>query len=487
MAVVSFPITGGSQLHPSQDVNYQRKVNVFASPSGSFGRGDTENNNMVLLPSAGLLKIAETDTGFTKIINLDDRYSFVLNGETVYANTFDSTNLQASLTSIGTLTGVGDLSNVRWASNRTQLMLVNGVDNWGYILTYATNVLTKITDDNFLGGVTVVQMDGYFVVNNPNSQLMQVSALNNGLAWNGLDVASAESKADNLTGLIVDKGELLAIGTRTIEFWYNAGNATGFPFSKRPGEYYDIGCVASGTTLNVDNTVFLLDHRRYVVALTADNGIQIVSKDPWIRNEFLSYGDISDAYAFEFQDAGQLMYNIVFPSVGKTWTYDLITQEFHERSYWAPGAVEFSQHRVGSCQKYGQHYIAGDFENGNVYIYHSDYTDDNDEPIRRLFTLPYLHSLDNLMTVNSVYLHGEFGKIQDLTRDPQIMLRYSHDGGYTWSNELWASLGKTGEYSRRLKWYRLGTQREWLYEFSIYEDIKFCISEMGIDLEVANV
>lgn len=488
MPVVSFPVTGGSQLHPSKDVNYQKRINVFSSISGAFGRGDTTNNNLVLMPSAGLAVLSNTGSnGFVKIITLNDTYSFIICNETVYIHTFDAGSLSSSLTSIGTLVGVGDTKRLRWANNRSQIMLVNGIANWGYIIDYTLNTVTKITDTDFLGGTTVVQMDSYFVVNNPNSQIMQVSAQNDGLIWNGLDIASAESKADNLIGLAVDKGELLAIGARTIEFWYDAGNPTGFPFSKRPGEYYDLGCSANGSILNIDNTVLLLDHRRYIIALTSDNGVQPVSTDSWIKDEFLSYGDVSDAYAYEFQDAGQLMYCLVFPSVQKTWCYDLTTQEFHERAYWSPGGVEFSQHRVGSCQKYSQHYIAGDIDNGNVYLYSSNYLDDNGDTIRRLFSLSHLHSFDNLITINSVYLHGEFGTIPDLTRDPQFMLRFSSDGGYTWSNEIETSVGKTGEYNRRVKWYRLGTEREWLYEYSMYEKLRFSITEMGIDMEVCNV
>jgi Neuraminidase (sialidase) len=43
--------------------------------------------------------------------------------------------------------------------------------------------------------------------------------------------------------------------------------------------------------------------------------------------------------------------------------------------------------------------------------------------------------------------------------DPQIMLDWSDDGGRTWSNELWRSAGKIGEYRHRAIWNRLGRFR----------------------------
>jgi hypothetical protein len=53
--------------------------------------------------------------------------------------------------------------------------------------------------------------------------------------------------------------------------------------------------------------------------------------------------------------------------------------------------------------------------------------------------------------------------------DPQIIMRWSDDGGHTWSNERWASMGAIGEYGKRVLWRRLGmTQkiRDRVYEVS---------------------
>ena len=44
--------------------------------------------------------------------------------------------------------------------------------------------------------------------------------------------------------------------------------------------------------------------------------------------------------------------------------------------------------------------------------------------------------------------------------DPQMMLRYSDDGGHTWSNEMWRSLGRVGEYRTRAVWRKLGQFRQ---------------------------
>ena len=70
--------------------------------------------------------------------------------------------------------------------------------------------------------------------------------------------------------------------------------------------------------------------------------------------------------------------------------------------------------------------------------------------------------------------------------DPQVMLRWSDDGGHTWSREHWRSMGKIGQYGYRTIWRRLGmTQklRDRVYEVSGTDPVKIAI--MGAELQVS--
>jgi hypothetical protein len=67
--------------------------------------------------------------------------------------------------------------------------------------------------------------------------------------------------------------------------------------------------------------------------------------------------------------------------------------------------------------------------------------------------------------------------------DPQVMLRWSDDGGHTWSNEHWRSMGKIGVYQARVIWRRLGMTvklRDRVYEASGTDPVKIAI--MGAEL-----
>jgi len=67
--------------------------------------------------------------------------------------------------------------------------------------------------------------------------------------------------------------------------------------------------------------------------------------------------------------------------------------------------------------------------------------------------------------------------------NPEVMLRWSDDGGHTWSNEHWSPVGKIGAYYHRVFWRRLGMTlklRDRVYEVSGTDPVKTVI--MGAEL-----
>jgi hypothetical protein len=69
--------------------------------------------------------------------------------------------------------------------------------------------------------------------------------------------------------------------------------------------------------------------------------------------------------------------------------------------------------------------------------------------------------------------------------NPQMILRWSDDGGHTWSNEHWMSMGRIGEYYNRAFARRMGMTlklRDRVYELSGTDPVKIAI--MGAQLNV---
>jgi hypothetical protein len=67
--------------------------------------------------------------------------------------------------------------------------------------------------------------------------------------------------------------------------------------------------------------------------------------------------------------------------------------------------------------------------------------------------------------------------------DPELMMRFSDDGGHTWSQEMTVSLGLNGAYQTRVKWQSLGSSRDRIFEVSFSDPVFLALLDAFIDVE----
>jgi hypothetical protein len=403
---------------------------------------------------------------------------YVVSGLEVYK----LNSMTGTPTLLGTVTGTGPVSI---ADNGTQIFFACNPDS--YIYNEVTNVFAQITDPDFPGAVTVGYLDGYFVFNEPDSQKVWVTSLLDGLSVDPLDFASSEGSPDGLVALIVDHREAWLFGTDSIEVWYDAG-LVDFPLTRIQGAFNEIGCVAAFSVAKLDNGLFWLgtDARGQGIVYRA-NGYtgQRVSTHA-IEYAIAQYSDISDAVAYTYQQEGHAFYVLTFPTGNATWVYDVATQAWHERAGWDNGS--FTRHRSNCQCNFLGNTIVGDYETGDIYRMSLDVYADNDGVQKWLRSWRALPSGQNNLkrtAHHSLQLDCESGTglITGQGDDPQIMLRWSDDGGHTWSNEHWASMGKIGAYYQRVFWRRLGMTlklRDRVYEVSGTDPVPVAV--MGAEL-----
>jgi hypothetical protein len=371
------------------------------------------------------------------------------------------------------------------ADNGTQIFFACNPD--GYIYNESTGVFAKITDPDFAGAVTVAYLDGYFVFNQPNSQIIWVTQLLDGTSVDPLDFASAEGSPDGVVGLISDHRELWVFGTDSVEFWYDSG-ATDFPLQRIQGAFNEIGCVSAYTIAKMDNGLFWLgtDARGQGIVYRANGYTGQRISTHAIEYAIAQYGNISDAIAYTYQQEGHAFYVLTFPSGNATWVYDVATQAWHERAGWNSG--EFTRHRSNCQCNFGGNIIVGDYQTGNIYTLDLDVYADNGDVQKWLRSWRALPSGQNNLkrtAHHSLQLNCESGVGLNNGQgdDPQAMLRWSDDGGHTWSNEHWSPMGKIGAYYHRVFWRRLGMTlklRDRVYEVSGTDPVKIAI--MGAEL-----
>ena len=471
------PILGATYVARSVNAADARMVNLFPEVVPNGGKEPA-----FLMRAPGLNRLATIGLGPIRGLHAfsnDVNYAFVVSGTELY-----KINTSYTATLLGTVAGTGPVS---MADNGTQLFVAaNGPS---YIYNNSTNVFAQITDPDFPGAVTVGYLDGYFVFNEPNSQKFWITSLLDGTSIDPLDFASAEGSPDGVVGLIVDHREVWVYGTNSVEVWYNAG-LLDFPLQRIQGAFNEIGCAAPYSIAKMDNGLFWLgaDARGQGIVYRANGYTGTRISTHAVEWQIQQYGSMSDAIGYTYQQDGHSFYVLIFPSANTTWVYDVATQAWHERAGWYNGA--WTRHRSNCQMFFNNRVIVGDYDDGRIYEFDLDYYQDDGQAQRWYRSWRALATGQNNLkrtAQHSLQLDCETGVGINTGQgsDPEVMLRWSDDGGHTWSYEHWKKMGQIGQFGYRTIWRRLGMTtkiRDRVYEVSGTDPVKLAI--MGAELYV---
>lgn len=373
-----------------------------------------------------------------------------------------------------------DANPASMAHNSVGLLVASG--GTVYHLNLATNVFT--TPAGLLGTVQLIgYSDSYFVALLKDTQNFQLSGLLNGTSWDPADVAQVSYFPDNLTSMIVDHREIILFGGKQGIVYQDTGNT--FPFDPIPGALFEQGCAATYSTVRLDNSTFWIGQSEAGARI----GWRLQGYTPQrITNHAIEwawsqYSTVSDAIGWTYQESGHSFWIIYFPSGNATWVYDVSTGMWHERDKFNTTSGLAEPH-LARCHTYGfGKHLVGGRDSGKVYEMSPSYLDDAGEPIRRLRRAPHITSELEWMFHHQlqVNLEAGLGPTPPLTdgagvaRDPQLTLRWSDDGGHTWSNGYIGNAGQVGNYKKRVIWRRLGRSRDRIYEISTTDAIPWRI------------
>jgi hypothetical protein len=106
-------------------------------------------------------------------------------------------------------------------------------------------------------------------------------------------------------------------------------------------------------------------------------------------------------------------------------------------------------------------------------------------PIRRVRRFPHLSSeqVRIFYSMLQIDIQPGVGLTSGQGSDPKIMVRWSDDGGFTWSNELTMAIGKRGNYQTRAILYRLGQARDRVFEISVSDPVPIAWTDAFLRLE----
>jgi hypothetical protein len=447
----------------------------------------------------------------------------------VFTATSSGTTLTVSAVASGTIYVGQTIQGAGIASGTIITALGTGSGGTGtYTLSQANTVTPGVTmyginfsvlpstDGAFSGANSVDIVDNYFVYDHPTTQ-----------QWGATDVlspisistsyANKDGAPDNIVALIVDHREVFLLGEVSSEVWIDVG-AVPFPFQRIPGTSTQHGIAAKFSLARLGNSFAYVSRNNRGQA-------QIMQMKGYLPNRISNHAVensltnkyVDDAVSWTYQLEGHEVYVVTFPTLQLTWAYDSTTDMWHKWLYTAADG-SYQRHR-GNCSAVFQGMVlVGDYSNGKIYeLDKQNYTDDG-QNVRRLRRAPHLvtdlqrqyfeefqiqfqpgvGTTGLSVGTGEIFLNSPYiiypnavltiGPLQTFviglqaaifntstTTNPQAMLRWSNDGGSTWTKYYTCSIGQLGRYKNRAIWRRLGMARDRVFEVSITDPVNAVI------------
>jgi hypothetical protein len=187
----------------------------------------------------------------------------------------------------------------------------------------------------------------------------------------------------------------------------------------------------------------------------------------------------SESTALTFNSNGNPIYQIAFNEIGREFFVDLKTGLWGERK---------SRGQVGHVWRYGawfasNQYFCSKFD-AEIFVINRDHVKDGDYFQDFQFTGRHLSRNEEDFSVNLLQFIVEVGQgtLTDYNKEPLAVLSYSKDGGFTFTPEIKGSMGKMGDYLKRLIWRRLGTARDIVFRLKVTDQVAVKLITALIDL-----
>lgn len=479
------PIIGGISISRARDESYNRCLNLYPE---ILETKDGKSKG-VLYGCPGLDLLSTVGTGpIWGAYATPSGALYVVSGNTLYFVT--TAWVGEAIGTIGVVTGPCQM-----VANATQLLVCTGIALWCYSFTTGalTNPLTA-TDDTAVNVMT--SQDGFALVNEVGTNIFYQSNLNDFSTFGGLTFSSADSTPDQIVTMYDIHREVWLFKERVTEVWVNAGLAN-FAFQRLEGIQLPVGCAAPFSIARMGDSLVWLgcdEQGQGVVYMSNGYTAQRISTHS-IEYLIKKWAEISDAIGYVYQDEGHFFYVLTGPTGNQTLVYDITASTlagfslWHERASFSNGS--FNRHQ-GNCHAfaYGVHVI-GDYQTGNLYKFDLDTYTDNGNTRKWLRSWrAFQEQPESTARFNALEIQCKTGiNIPDGT-NPQFVLRWSDDGGDTWSNEMWAGGNEPGNTGTRVIFQRLGqTKRgggyDRQFELSGTDPVPVAIFAADLDVEPA--
>lgn len=345
----------------------------------------------------------------------------------------------------GTVTTIGSLGDGETflSENGTDVTICAG----GVYSVWNGTSIVSPGSGRIVSPATVGYHAGYTLLTDAILGEFEWTALADAETRNALNFATAESRNDALSRVMVNGREVWLFGTESTEVWFNTGQAGPLAFQRLPGAAVDRGILAAGLATRIAESVFVVGNDGVVYA-TSGTSLNPVS-DPVVE---ASIAAAAPTHMFAYEDRGRKFVCLRF-AARPAWCLDVTTGRWHERASgvnWAAWDV------IAAAQIGAEWYGITLF--GTVFRFARVPTDLGGALSRMAQSRP-IYRDGEFFTVDWFEVLGEMGT-SSLGRAATVALQVSRDGGFTWEPQVFRSMGALGNYGTRAVWDALGSGYE---------------------------
>lgn len=263
--------------------------------------------------------------------------------------------------------------------------------------------------------------------------------------WTALSFASAEYQPDKLVAVMILGDQIWFLGEATTEVWALTGQASP-AIQPYGGLNFDVGCRARDAAVVIGSSLIWIGNDCSVY-MTTGGRPEVISDNGLAEQVRLSNPVYLRAWGYTLD---QHPYAVVTLE-DQTWIFD------SSNGFWNPANSKgYNYWRAHIGSDVSATALAADALANNPQIWRvnpAKLTDDGDE-IERLATA-YLEWKGPRTRCNNVSLLCELGNTGQ-GEAPEVGMRYSDDGGKTFSPWRFRSIGQIGAYGARPQWHGLG-------------------------------
>lgn len=246
-------------------------------------------------------------------------------------------DIQATLTSPLTVPDTIQPTFTDFVYDNGDIVTIYGIEGNGLLVRVKQEsawAISSVATSAFNGDP--VTLDGYVFASDSDGNIWN-SNLNDPMTWNPSNFITAESYGDKLVRIARAGSYIVAFGTNSIEWFYDAANPTGSPLSVYPGATRRVGYLG-GLAYNGDVLYFIGREEDGAVSLYRISGLKLEKVTDFLASrEFTNFFTSTTAKGNFITLNGHTLYvisgEVPDPQTSKTIYYDLDSKAFGQLGF----------------------------------------------------------------------------------------------------------------------------------------------------------